>query len=132
MKSSATQKHVFISYRRADSADIVGRIRATLSSTFGEDVLFTDVRDIESGVKFLPVIRKALARCEIVLVVVGPDWTGKDTEGSGHSRIVSEHDHVRLEIRTALENDSKIIPIMVNDAEIRRAWPPLAIPSTSP
>ena len=52
---------IFMSYRRADSADVSGRIRDHLVNEFGQDAVFKDVIDIEYGDDFRKTIRAALA-----------------------------------------------------------------------
>src|SRR5215212_9966245 len=44
--------HIIISYRRADSDAIAGRIRDKLATHFGEDSVFMDIDSIPFGIDF--------------------------------------------------------------------------------
>lgn len=71
---------------------------------------------IEPGLDFTEVINKYLAKCEVVLMIIGPDWIGKDAKGN--PRIVKDDDWVRIEISTALKRNVRIIPILVDGAQL--------------
>ena len=45
-------RHIFISYRRADSEGYAGRLSDHLASHFGRRNIFMDVAAIEAGVDF--------------------------------------------------------------------------------
>jgi hypothetical protein len=47
--SEDTRRKIFISYRRADSANITGRIHDRLIGRFGRENVFMDVDDMQSG-----------------------------------------------------------------------------------
>jgi TIR domain len=106
---------VIISYRRADSAAITGRIRDRLVSTYSASRVFMDVEDIPFGGDFRDHIRHALLRSDLLLVIVGREWLGKVDNGA---RIQSETDPVRIEVETALQNSIPVIPVLVNGAQI--------------
>jgi TIR domain len=106
---------IIISYRRADSTAITGRIRDRLVSQYGASRVFMDVEDIPFGSDFRDHIRHALLRSDLLLVVVGREWLGKD---AGGARIQSESDPVRIEVETALQNSIPVIPVLVNGAQI--------------
>jgi hypothetical protein len=61
---------IIISYRRADSAAITGRIRDRLVSHYGASLVFMDVEDPPFGSDFRDHIRELL-RSDLLLVVVG-------------------------------------------------------------
>jgi hypothetical protein len=106
--------HIIISYRRADSDAISGRIRDRLANHFGDDSIFMDIDSIPFGVDFREHIQEALAQNDILIAIIGPKWLGP---GRGdRMRIMEETDPVRIEIETALKNRSAIIPVLVGDA----------------
>ncbi len=106
---------VIISYRRANSAAITGRIRDRLVSQYGASHVFMDVEDIPFGIDFRDHVRGVLLRSDLLLVVLGREWLGKTADGA---RIQSETDPVRIEVETALQNSIPVIPVLVNGAQI--------------
>jgi len=64
---------ILVNYRRQESKDFAGRLSARLADRFGENQVFIDVDAIGPGVDFTEVISRAVATCE-VLVIVGPNW----------------------------------------------------------
>jgi TIR domain-containing protein len=107
---------IIISYRRADSAGITGRIRDRLVAHYGASLVFMDVEDIPFGSDFREHVRGELLRSDLLLVVVGREWLGKN--GDGPARIHSETDPVRIEVETALQNAIPVIPVLVNGAQV--------------
>jgi len=110
---------IFVSYRRADSEDVTGRIADHLAARFGAETLFKDVDSIDYGADFRAVIADTLRKCEVVLAIIGPDWAAK--KQSGERRIDDPNDYVRLELRSALEHAVPIIPLLIGDAEMPNA-----------
>ena len=110
---------IFISYRRDDSIDIVGRIYDRLTDKYGNSRMFKDVDSIPIGADFREHIKTELENTSTVLVVIGKNWTG--VNGSGRDsirRIDEENDYMRLEIATALNNNIPVIPIKLLGGEI--------------
>jgi tetratricopeptide (TPR) repeat protein len=105
---------IIISYRRADSGVITGRIRDRLAQNYGEDSVFMDIDNIPFGIDFRKNLAEALAKNEILLAVIGPDWLGATP--SGPSRIHDETDPVRIEVETALQRGIPTIPVLVGGA----------------
>ena len=85
---------IIISYRRADSTAIAGRIRDRLVGQYGASLVFMDVEDIPFGIDFRDHIRGELLRSDLLLVIVGREWLGKAADGT--ARILSETDPVRI------------------------------------
>jgi hypothetical protein len=66
--------HVFISYRRDDSAAVARLIHNELSARFGPSSIFMDLDDIDYGENLARVIDEHIARSDVVVVVIGPRW----------------------------------------------------------
>ena len=111
---------VFISYRRDDSAGGAGRVHDRLEREFGSGLLFMDVDLIPLGVNFTKVLRDEVAKCEVLLAVIGPNWLNASDE-EGHRRLDSPNDFVRIEISTALQRNIPVIPILLDGATIPKA-----------
>jgi TIR domain len=107
---------IVISYRRADSAAISGRIFDRLASHYGDDAVFMDIDKIPFGTDFREHIRKVLLEGDILLAVIGPNWLGKGADGT--SRIKDEADPVRVEVETALRQKTRMIPVLVDGASM--------------
>ena len=106
---------VFISYRRADSNDVTGRIYDRFCTTLGPEQVFKGVDNIPLGVYFRKHVSGSLDRCSACIVVIGKDWLNA-RNSKGARRIDSPADHVRLEIETALNRDIPEIPVLVQGA----------------
>lgn len=106
---------IFISYRREDSRSAAGRLTDFLERDFGTEEIFRDVETLEPGVDFEVAIRKALARCKLVLVLIGPRWLSV-TDAQQRRRLDKEDDWVRLEIQIALQRNIPVIPVLVDGA----------------
>ena len=107
---------IFISYRRQDTASEAGRLHDALGSRFGEANVFMDVDAIEPGVDFKEAIEQAVAACDVLIALIGPDWLAAETEG-GRRRLDHPDDVVRLEIEAALARGIRVIPALVENAE---------------
>ena len=111
---------VFLSYRRIDSEDIVGRIYEHLTQRFGTDAVFKDVESIPAGVDFSAVIRHALEESAAVVVVIGKRWLDQRSD-DGRRRIDLDTDLVRREIEAAFRQGKFVIPVLVGDAVMPQA-----------
>ncbi|MDF1813952.1 MAG: SUMF1/EgtB/PvdO family nonheme iron enzyme [Verrucomicrobiales bacterium] len=102
---------VFISYRRADlngnAEALVGRICDHLSGLYGEKNVFMDVSSIPFGENFSNVLKSRVAQSDVLLAVIGPEWSGLFEKYS------SGIDYVEMELLTAMENGVSIIPVMI-------------------
>jgi len=111
--------HIFISYRREDSAGHAGRLYDKLAQQFGEAQVFEDFEAIPGATDFSKEIRAALRKAQVVLVVIGPHWSSA-TDEQGRRRLDDDRDLVRREIRTALDSDVAVIPVLVGGASMPR------------
>lgn len=108
---------VFISYRRSDSKDIAARIADKLGQLRELDSVFLDVDSIAHGEDFPERLNQEILQADAVIAVIGPGWTG-DSGDDSPARIQSERDFVRKEIAAALATDRRIIPCLVNGAQM--------------
>src|SRR5690606_32934164 len=111
----------FISYRRADSQTITGRIYDRLADKFGAENVFKDVDSIGYGKDFRGAIRESINTCDVVLVIIGKTWLTL-TDERGKRRIDNQNDFVRLEVENALQRDAILtIPVLVEGAAMPSA-----------
>jgi hypothetical protein len=104
---------VFISYRREDSQEIVGRIFDRLKSDLPRTRIFRDLDSITPGQGFRDVIREALNNSTVALVVIGPKWAVIEDE-KGNRRLHHSEDLVRIEVELALQARITVIPVLIS------------------
>lgn len=109
---------VFIGYRRADTADVAGRVYDKLHARLGDGCVFKDVDSIPVGVDFAKHIQDVIQGCGVFLALIGPRWLETD-QASGVRRIDDPGDFVRLEIEAALATSGvRVVPVLVNGASL--------------
>jgi hypothetical protein len=101
---------IFVSYRRDETAAHAGRLSDRLVDHFGEPQVFMDVDSIGLGLDFVQVLQDAVTACEVMLVMIGPQWVSPRLEDPG--------DYVRIEVLTALEREIRVVPILVAGAKL--------------
>jgi tetratricopeptide (TPR) repeat protein len=111
---------IFISYRRQETAWPAGRLYDVLVEHFPAEQVFKDVDNIDPGDDFVERITAAVSSCDVLLALIGQQWL-TITDETGQRRLDNPGDYVRLEIETALTRKIRVIPILVDDAEMPRA-----------
>ena len=113
---------VFVSYRRDDSKHAAGRLGERLDQRFN---LFMDIDSIRPGTDFTAVVRDAVDHADVVLALIGSSWLDMKDE-TGARRLDSPDDWVALEVGTALEQGTPVIPVLVDGAHMpdRSQLPP--------
>lgn len=107
---------ISISYRRADSEAMTGRIFDRLIAYYGKEAIFRDIDDIPAGIDFRVHINEVLRSTHILLAIVGPSWLGAAQGGA--ERILEEADPVRVEVETALRRRVPIIPVLIGSTRM--------------
>jgi TolB-like protein len=108
--------NIVISYRRSDSEVIAGRVRDRLAARFGDSSVYMDINDIPFGSDFRLHIQDALARSQVLIAIIGPQWRGESV--GGEARISESADPVRIEIETALNKGIPVIPLLIGSARM--------------
>ena len=108
---------IAISYRRADSEAMTGRIFDRLIAHYGKEAIFRDIDDIPPGIDFRVHINQTLLKTHILLAIVGPQWVGMASDGSA-DRIQEETDPVRVEVETALRRRVPLIPVLIGSTKM--------------
>ncbi|MEU7818616.1 toll/interleukin-1 receptor domain-containing protein [Pseudonocardia sp. NPDC049154] len=111
---------IFLSYRREDTRHMAGRLADRLTGRFTAVQVFMDVDTIEPGMDFARAIAEAVETCDVLLALIGPRWLGVDAR-SGRPRLHDPSDYVSLEIRFALERDVRVIPVLIDGADMPEA-----------
>ena len=110
-----SRSSIFVSYRREDAADAVGRMCDHLGSRFGSHAVFRDVDAIPIGADFPAHIRERLTACQVLLAVIGPHWTAA-RDINGVPRLDDPKDWVRVELETARSVGVPIVPVLISGA----------------
>jgi hypothetical protein len=105
---------LFVCYRREDTAGHALLLKDALDRVPGVSV-FLDVHSIPAGVDFVEHARERVAACHAVLVLIGDEWLRSRND---RQRLHDEDDHVRTEIRWALERKVDIYPVLVERASM--------------
>src|SRR5215469_7378357 len=106
---------IFISYRREESLWSARSLKDRLCRHFEPKQIFMDLDSIAVGEDFGEVIETTLAKCDVLIAVIGNNWlTSKDEHGN--RRLDNPEDFVRREIGTALGRDIRVIPVVVDGA----------------
>jgi hypothetical protein len=103
--------HLFLSYRREDAGYVAGLLAERLRQAFGPGSVFMDVDTIPLGVDFRAHVQEAVARCDVLLALVGDGWLTT-------RRIDDPGDLVRVEIETALARGIPVVPVLVGKARM--------------
>jgi len=110
---------VFISYRRDDSAGFAGRIYDRLTKSLRHAQFFLDVDNILAGVDFGDVLSDHVGRCDALIAVIGRSWLSS-ADAENRRRLDDPLDTVRIEIEAALGRGIRVIPVLVDGAEMPR------------
>jgi hypothetical protein len=109
---------VFINYRRTDAGWPADLLKSELGRSFGEAVVFLDVRGIDAGEDFEAALESRMRRATVLIVLIGSNWLHVD-DRFGRRRLDQEHDWVRREIRIALQKPGcRVIPVLIDDADL--------------
>src|SRR5689334_25411466 len=102
---------IFLSYRRGPTGYVATLLAEELRARFGSDSVFMDVDSIPVGVDFRDRLTAAVADCQVLLVLIGDDWTTTRL-ANGSRRIDDPDDFVRVEIEAALQRGIPVVPVL--------------------
>ncbi|RBQ18141.1 toll/interleukin-1 receptor domain-containing protein [Spongiactinospora rosea] len=96
---------VFVNYRTGNGEKIAALIHENLANRFGDEHIFRASTSIEPGTHYPDALLRAVRRCEVLLAVMGGDW-------STRTELHDENDWVRREILEAFDCGIEVIPIL--------------------
>lgn len=115
-------KRVFISYRRHDTAPAAGRVYDRLCQLLPKHNVFFDVTTIAGGEDFVTKLTSAIQKSDAILVFIGKKYLEPTAEGV--VRLLETEDHVRAEVRAALQKTGQksdiVLPVLVDGAVMPR------------
>jgi tetratricopeptide (TPR) repeat protein len=104
---------IFISYRREESRWSARSLHDRLCQHFDRDQIFMDLDSIALGEDFVEAIETTVAKCDVLIAVIGNNWLMVKDERGGR-RLDNPEDFVRMEIGTALKRKIRVIPVLVD------------------
>jgi hypothetical protein len=108
---------IFINYRRGDEAGFTQALYLRLESEFASGDLFMDVEGhIKPGDDFVEVLSAQVAASDVILAVIGPRWSELLTARQGEP-----DDFLAIELKAALDQHKRVIPVLVGGASMPRA-----------
>lgn len=108
---------VFVNYRVQEQPGYATLLHRELVQTFGEDAVFLASRSIRLGDDFVHEVFGNLRQSDVLLVVMGAHWL--EFGDIGHSGTPgTDFDWVHREIAEAFMLGSRVIPVLVEDAEL--------------
>jgi hypothetical protein len=118
-RPASSRAGIFISYRRRETAGYAGRLYDALVEHFGAERVFMDIT-MEPGVDFAATIQAAVGSCGALVALIGEEWLTV-VDAQGHRRIDDPADVHRMELQAALDRGVRLIPALVQDAEMPTA-----------
>ncbi|MDT0350303.1 toll/interleukin-1 receptor domain-containing protein [Pseudonocardia sp. DSM 45834] len=109
---------VFISYRREDAQELANYLYVELSREFGPERVFLDRSRRQLGVDFRVRLKAELESSTAMLVVIGPAWNPLIKQEEQTRRLDLQRDHVRYEIRTGLQLEIPVIPVLFRKVDM--------------
>jgi hypothetical protein len=119
-------KKIYISYHRTEDekSGIVDIIYNNLTIPFGKVNVFRDAKNIEPGSDWRARLNDEIRSCNIMLVVIGPDWAGPANAG-GQNRLFDPSDITRWEVERGIlrarDEGLVLIPVLVLGAAMPTA-----------
>ena len=110
---------IFISYRRSDAGGHARYLFHALRESFDAARIFFDLNTLEAGDDFPAEIETAVRECRVLLALIGPGWL--DAGSAGQRRLDDPNDFVRREIAIALAEGKRVIPVLIDKAEVPTA-----------
>jgi len=85
----------------------------------GEKDIFLDLHSMRLGEDWQDQLSTKINACEIMLVVIGPDWLSAKDGATGARRLDNPDDFVRFEIATALARKGiRVVPVLMDGAKV--------------
>lgn len=106
---------IFICYRR-DNKELARSIHERLGSEFGSDAIFIDFDAVGGGHNWEKRVDEVLEDKPIVVKLITTVWNSRH---DGKPRLLNKNDHVRFELKEALDRKLAIIPVLYD----RALWP---------
>lgn len=101
---------MFVNYRVQDQPGYATLVHQALAQQLGAGEVFLASRSIRLGDDFVDQVFDTLGRCQVLIAVIGAGW--RDLLGD------PGHDWVQREISMAFSRGIRVIPVLIEDAEV--------------
>ncbi|KDN21774.1 TIR domain-containing protein [Amycolatopsis rifamycinica] len=101
---------VFVNYRVREDSGYATLLHRELERRFGPGSAFLAAQSVRAGDDFVQEVFSRLRECSVLLALIGEHWSVSATGP----------DWVRREIAEALAARTRVIPVLVDDAELPR------------
>jgi hypothetical protein len=98
---------VFVNYRVCDQPGYATLVHRELSRRFGPRSVFLASSSIRAGDDYVDTVFNNLARCDVVLAIIGPRWT--------HAFHDVTRDWVHRELVEAFTQRIRVVPLLIED-----------------
>ncbi|MEM6411522.1 MAG: toll/interleukin-1 receptor domain-containing protein [Pseudomonadota bacterium] len=114
---------IFISYRREDSQWQTKAIYEALSGYVADPKtdIFYDLDSMTIGQNFRHQIEESVAKCDVMLVVIGQRWLKAKNAETGARRLDDPRDFVRAEVLAALDRGIPVVPVLLDGVQVPEA-----------
>ncbi|MEM7429224.1 MAG: SUMF1/EgtB/PvdO family nonheme iron enzyme [Pseudomonadota bacterium] len=117
------EAEIFINYRREDSEADAHLIACHLENVYGEKAVFLDTPSMGHDDPFTEQLQKAIAKCRVFIVVIGPEWltllqTKHKKQPRDRDYLLDELEYAYQVNRTRREGEDKvlIVPLLIAPA----------------
>src|SRR5262249_42261642 len=108
-------------YRREDSQYQAREIYNALRDVLTPEKVFMDIDSIPLGEDFVSFLEAWVARCDVLLALIGPTWLTVTDASTGQRRLDNVDDFVRIEIREGLRRKIPVVPVLLDRAPMPQA-----------
>lgn len=108
---------VFISYRREGSSTFAGILYDMLCNQFPASLIFKDKNKLLPGKDFREGIDRAIDQAHTMLVLIDRNWL-VTRDKKEKNRLFHKDDFIRYEIKSALEKEINIIPVIFEGGQM--------------
>jgi O-acetyl-ADP-ribose deacetylase (regulator of RNase III) len=113
---------VFVNYRVEEQPGYASLLHRELAVRLGLDNVFLAARSIHPGDDFVNEVRDNLTQSAVLLALIGKHWLHFGSRTADVGRFEADHDWVHWEIAEAFARGVRVVPVLVDDAEL----PPVA------
>lgn len=113
--TAPVRKGIFVNYRVGDCDTEAALLAQLLVERVGGDSVFFASRSITLASDYTKALPDGLDRASVLLAVIGPRWL--EAAKNGVRRIELADDWVRRELRTAFEQGTHVVPILMDGPE---------------
>ena len=117
LKTRTMKEGVFISYRREGSSTFAGILYDMLCQNFPASLIFKDKNKLLPGKDFREGIDHAIDQAHTMLVLIDKNWVSV-RDKKGKNRLFDKDDFIRYEIKSALEKEINVIPVLFEGGQM--------------